>query len=41
MQEERELIVRWLAASSGLDDETGLPWDYLARYRWIPDPMLG
>lgn len=40
LQEERDLLVRWLA-SAGLDEETGLPWDYLAGYRWLPDPVLG
>jgi hypothetical protein len=35
------LIVWWLADSAGLDWETGLPWDYLARYRRVPDPVLG
>lgn len=41
LQKRRERIARWLLASGGLDEETGLPWDYLAAYRWIPDPVLG
>ena len=41
LQAKRERIAGWLLASGGLDEETGLPWDYLAAYRWIPDPVLG
>lgn len=41
LQDERDLVTRWLAVSAGLDEETGLPWDYLARYRWLPDSVLG
>ncbi len=41
LQNKRERIAGWLLASGGLDEETGLPWDYLAAYRWIPDPVLG
>jgi exonuclease V gamma subunit len=41
LQNKRERIVGWLLASGELDEETGLPWDYLAAYRWIPDLVLG
>jgi hypothetical protein len=41
LEHDRELIVWWLATSVRLDYQTGLPWDYLARYRWISDPVLG
>jgi hypothetical protein len=41
LQNKRERLAGWLLASCGLDEETGLPWDYLAAYRWIPDPVLG
>jgi len=41
LQEDRELVTWWLACSTQLDHVTGLPWDYLARYRWLPDPALG
>lgn len=41
LQNKRERITEWLLASGGLDEETGLPWDYLAAHRWIPDPVLG
>jgi hypothetical protein len=39
--EERDLVAEWLAASARLDEQTGLPWDYLARYRRLADPVLG
>jgi hypothetical protein len=41
LREHRHLVAEWLAASAQLDKQTGLPWDYLARYRWLPDPVLG
>lgn len=41
LQKDRELITRRLAFSARLDDVTGLPWEYLARYRWLPDRVLG
>ncbi|HEX6520513.1 MAG TPA: hypothetical protein VF070_10970 [Streptosporangiaceae bacterium] len=41
LQNKRERIAEWLLASGGLDEETGLPWDYLAAHRWIPDEVLG
>jgi hypothetical protein len=41
LREERNLVAWWLASSARLDYITGLPWDYLARYRWLPDPVLG
>lgn len=42
-QRRRELVTHWLAAPdlSMIDDVSGLPWEYLAEYRWLPDPILG
>jgi uncharacterized protein YecT (DUF1311 family) len=34
-------IYRWLVTSGSIDEQSGLPWDYLARYRWQQDPVLG
>jgi len=39
-QEKRERVTRWLLSSAQIDDVTGLPWDYLGRYRQLPDPLL-
>jgi len=41
LQQDRALVTRWLASSAQTDEITGLPWDHLARYRWLPDPALG
>ena len=40
-QERRERVARWLLSSAQIDDVTGLPWDYLGRYRRLSDPLLG
>jgi hypothetical protein len=40
-QEKRERVTRWLLSSTQIDDLTGLSWDYLGRYRWLPDPLFG
>ena len=40
-EEHRDLVAQWLAAPGPLDDVTGLPWELLACYRWLPDPVLG
>jgi hypothetical protein len=34
-------LAHWLVANDAYDRVTGLPWDYLLRYRWLPDPVLG
>jgi hypothetical protein len=40
-RETRTRICRWLVTSGSIDEQSGLPWDYLARYRWQQDPVLG
>jgi hypothetical protein len=37
----QRLLAHWLTASDDYDPVTGLPWEFLFRYRWLPDPVLG
>lgn len=37
----QRLLAHWLTASDDYDPVTGLPWEFLYRYRWLPDPVLG
>jgi hypothetical protein len=37
----QRLLAHWLVAGDAYDRVTGLPWEYLLRYRWLPDPLLG
>lgn len=41
LEKDRELVVWWLTSGTAFDRVTGLPWDYLGRYRWLTDAVLG